>query len=474
MRALSLFMAAAYLFGTDLRDGSQVHVSLEPRNTNKVPLPTPRKDIRVLLTDIMFPNAMAAWRLNEIGGFIEQYETDIYVPTRVGRNGPIQFSFDWEALTLSHHLADYDLLIFNKAFNHLDRFNSFNRAPGETFNGTLYNGKWPGDYMLRLRKYGSQLQAGGSGQGGPGDLTSDSPLPIPRLQDYDRIHHIFLIVYQELNRYFPVVPQAIQSIHLYPGGGFYAKDEYKKNYDVQPGVLLFPTQAFISDYVRTFMPMNPAINVFGAALCAKGARMIPKQPSSNGSPLVVAFTSLGDVRSKGADLYVSIAQDYRRTFPKDNITFLGIGNVPSSPAVQAMQPMPQADLLVFYRDTVDVIMSLERTDRENGWPLGIEAVLEGAVLFTMDKFGLNEANGFNFGDGIVIVSEWDTAPVLDKLHSYVHNRELLRIHSRTIQERAFELFSFEKQVGTIFGALERSVDQSRKERKAVYERNRWG
>jgi hypothetical protein len=189
--------------------------------------------------------------------------------------------------------------------------------------------------------------------------------------------------------------------------------------------------------------------------------MIPKQPSKKGSPLVVAFTSLGDVRAKGADLYVSIAQDYRRTFPNDDITFLSIGNIPRSPAVQAIQPMPQADLLVFYRNTVDLIMSLERTDRENGWPLGLQAVLEGAVLFTTDKFGLKEANDYNFGDGIVIVSEGDEALVLNRLHSYVHDRELLRIHSWKLQERAFELFSFEKQMGTIFGALERKVDQSR-------------
>jgi hypothetical protein len=174
------------------------------------------------------------------------------------------FSFDWEALTLSHHLAAYDLLIFNKAYNHLNRFNSLNRAPEETFNGTLYNGKCPGTTcsgcgsMAANCRWTVEVEA----------LTPYSPLPIPRMEDYDRIHHIFLMVYQEINRFFPKVPQAIQSIHLYPGGGFTAKDENKKNYGVQPAVLLFPTQAFISDYVRTFMPTNPAIDVFGAALCA--------------------------------------------------------------------------------------------------------------------------------------------------------------------------------------------------------------
>ena len=36
----------------------------------------------MLLTDIFFPNAMAAWRLNEVGAFMEHFDTDIMVVTR--------------------------------------------------------------------------------------------------------------------------------------------------------------------------------------------------------------------------------------------------------------------------------------------------------------------------------------------------------------------------------------------------------
>ena len=49
---------------------------------------------RVLLTDIVFPNKYARWRLTEIYNFINDYDTDIMVINRINNYAGISFNFD--------------------------------------------------------------------------------------------------------------------------------------------------------------------------------------------------------------------------------------------------------------------------------------------------------------------------------------------------------------------------------------------
>lgn len=90
--------------------------------------------MRVLVTDALFPNKLAKWRLVEIQAFIERYETDILILNRPDEFAGVVFDFDWEALLESHHLENYDLCIFNPKFNHLNKFNT-------DFDGTQFNGQ---------------------------------------------------------------------------------------------------------------------------------------------------------------------------------------------------------------------------------------------------------------------------------------------------------------------------------------------
>ena len=71
-------------------------------------------------------------------------------------------------------------------------------------------------------------------------------------------------------------------------------------------------------------------------MLAKDAVKARKWLHEPGARISACFTSLGDRHEKGADLYVRIAELYRSTYPQDNVTFYGIGNV-----------IPAVDMVVF-------------------------------------------------------------------------------------------------------------------------------
>lgn len=227
---------------------------------------------------------------------------------------------------------------------------------------------------------------------------------------------------------------------------------------MHPRVNLIATQAFTRDYLSRALPHNPMLEVFGGPFLTERAQLLRRAPHNRGRNLTVCFTSLGAVEEKGADHYVSIAEAYRARFGQDGVDFLGIGNVPPSRAVTALQAMPQASLDVLYA-RVDIIFNLDRTRNLHGWPLGVEAVLRGAVLFSTDNYGLNEDNGFHFNDGYVRVIEGDLIATVDALHTYARDRALLSRHSAAVQARAAKLFGFSEQMGKIILAM-KSVNSS--------------
>jgi hypothetical protein len=391
------------------------------------------------LTDVLFPNDMAAWRLTEVKAFIDRFDTDVMVVFRADG-----YSFDWEALKDAFGLHRYDLLILDPRDNRYNRFNP--GAPsdgGPSCNGSTFNGALPGRYLLRLRKFGH------------------APLRVDS-ETYEWVHHIFLDSYLAFTQALPAYPQDRQSIHLYPGAGFVPGEmpHARPPARIHPDVLLFPTQAFAMDYVQQYLPTNPVVPVYGAAIIALGSKPVPKPVHAPMQPLFVCFTSLGVIAQKGADLYISIAEAFRAAHPEDNVVFIGVGAVPPSVDVVHLDPMPQAALDAFYQSHVDIIFNLERTDRLHGWPLGSEAMAKGAVLFTTDHQNLNERNGFHFGEEVHFVEANGTESVestIERLHAYYGDRHMLHAHSLAGQRKVHRLFGYDNQMPPLLNAIEAKI-----------------
>lgn len=383
---------------------------------------------------------MAAWRLNEVREFMDKYETDILVVKRVNWYNDVTYTFDWNELRESFHLNKYDLLIFDPAYNMYNEYNA-NRSDSKPLcNGLSFNGELPASYMLRLRKYSNQ----------PVEISSSV---------YKAAHHIFLNSYLEFSNSFPEYPQNAQSIHLYPGGGFYAETGEQQPYNIHPDVLLFPSQAFIVDFVNQYLPHNAMLPAYGGPMISVDDRPVVKTMRAKDQPLMICFTSLGSVQEKGADTYVIIAELYKTTFPNDNTVFFGVGIVPRSLAVTHLELMPQKSLENFYRNHVDVIFNLERTDRRHGWPLGTEAITRGAILFTTDQHNMNARNNYHFDDGMYIVHENALKDTVRRLHDYYVDRKMLHQHSVAIQRKSRRLFKADVQMAPIFGAIDNRIVQ---------------
>ena len=381
--------------------------------------------LRVLVTDMMFPNALAAWRLNSMQAMIEHTRQTL---ERV----PGNYSFDWAALRESHHLAAYDLLIFNPAYNHLNWVNALDRGDGLAFDGTVFNGHWPAEYMLRLRKY------------------SREPLTT---RVYDAFYHIFVYCYMTFAREFSGTPQGKHFVHWYPGGGFVWANNSGWNYGVHGDATLISTQAFTTEYLARVLPSSTMLRAYGGPFLQEQAELRYRERHGPGQPLVVCFTSLGAVAEKGADHFVAIAEAFTQRFPSSHVKFIGIGNVTASPAVRSLPAMPQASLNDFYRRSIDIIFNLDRTNNLHGWPLGCEAVVHGALLFSTDVNGMNELNDFHFADGFFRVVEGNISATVARLHAYALDRQLLQEHSKAIQFRAHSLFGFSRQMGQIIGEM---------------------
>ena len=291
----------------------------------------------------------------------------------------------------------------------------------------------------------------------PPPPSASPPSPAPLLSLTHLSPFLFWASYRHFTDAYPAYPQDRQSIHLYPGGEFLPTTitGTAKPYAIHADVLLFPTQAFTVDYLARFHPNNTAVPVLGGPYIPAGGVAMTKPDRAPLQPLVVCFTSLGSVAEKGADLYVAIAEAYAATFPADGVIFVGVGVVPPSPAVVHLQAMPQAALDAFYQQSVDIIVNLDRTDCRHGWPLGVEAMLKGAVLFTTDRHNLNARNGYRFGEELHIVEEGRINVTTARLHDYYSDGGLLRRHSATGQRRAHDLFGYANQMAVILDAVDR-------------------
>jgi hypothetical protein len=320
---------------------------------------------RVLLTDIVFPNKYARWRLTEIYNFMNDYDTDIMVINRINSYAGISLNFDFDILCETFNLQDYNILIFNPEYNNINKYNS-------NFDGTKYNNTLLCDYILQKKKF---------------ENTTFS------IETYDLIYHIFLMNYTNFNEKF-LCKQEKQFIHLYPGGGYTNNDSIHK---IDKNANIIPSQQFISKLIKK----NSYLNIYGGPFFTKEQKCNEKEINYN---ICICFTSLGDHYEKGADIYVSLVNKFYETYSNNNMnySFISIGKCLPSKYITHYDAMDQEKLSYFYNKNVDILISLDSGIQLNGFPLGTESIIEGCILLTTDIHNQNKLNNFNLDDFFII------------------------------------------------------------------------
>jgi len=372
---------------------------------------------RMLVTDVLFPNKFARWRLCGIKACMDEFDTDVLVIDKVSFS---LYEFDYEHLRKSHNLDNYNILIFNPAYNAINKYNV-------GYDGTVHNGRFPGDYLLQLKKYQDTLFNANA---------------------YDVVYHIFYTSYNSFNRLYRF-PFERQYVHLYPGGGL--QGDLKQINNINPQATIVSTQAFVSDYIVGRKLGKRYIEMFGAPFLYRNEAPVRK-PKKDTGPLNVCFTCLGEHYAKGVDLYINVVELYRKRHPNDYMAFYFVGSSPISKLIAFVPLMSQEQLDAFYRKEIDVMLNLERNKTVNGWPLGTEAAINGAVLLTTDNDNLNKRNRF-FLDDFHIVSMHHTDGIIHKIKQLYDDRQLLHSKSVSLQDRVFELFKYENMMGKLFKTI---------------------
>ena len=359
----------------------------------------------------MFPNKFTSWRNYEIIALMEEFDTDIFVYKGTTWAG-IDFQIDYEYISQLTSLNKYKFLIFDPAYNFLQKYNS-------NFDGTIFNGRFPGSYLLTK---GSDFI----------------------LEDYKVIYHIFLGMLNRFNEDFGVVGSK-QICHLYPGGGL----GFQMNEKLNSEYTYVSTHPLTSDkckrdgveFIETYVTPQTMSN---EAQFTK-----PKRKSPEKDELVVCFASLGYAKEKGAKKYVAISLLYKIFFPWHNVRFLGIGNCYDIFPIELIPPMDFKTLERFYFSEVDIQLNLMSKIATNGWPLGIEAVKQGAVLITSDPNRVAK----RYFHGSNIQTAHHTHEFILRIRKMYLNRDELNLW----REKGLEFFnyhcSFEKQQGKVINLI---------------------
>jgi len=373
--------------------------------------------MNILLTDIIFPNKYAKWRLVEIKSFIDEYKCDILVVNKITQYAGINYDFDYEILKEKFLLEEYDILIFNKKYNFINKYNL-------RIDGTKFNNIINADYMFCHKSKN----------------ISDFNLT-QLINSYDFVYHIFLISYQKFNNCC-VYPHNKQIIHLYPGGGYLSKESLKF-IDKKANIIV--TQEFISKQITD----NKFINVYGGGFYYKNENI--KIKNKNTDDFCVCFTSMGCPYAKGLYIYYEIVEKYNIKYPNNNIKFISIGKYNDNKNIIAYQPMSQDDLSNFYNNNVDILISLDTGINLNGFPLGIEAIMEGCVLLTTDKHNQNKLNEFNFDDFYII--DTDNIDEIIMRINILTDKNILLQKSNILQNRIYELFNYDNTILKTFNFI---------------------
>jgi hypothetical protein len=344
------------------------------------------------------------------------------------------FDFDWNILYESHDLRLYDIYIFDKSQIKLQTFND------PDFDGTQFIGKFPGMYLLRLKKY------------------RNTPII---LQEYD----IYYFIFKHCFDYFihsHSIDRTKCFVHLYPGGGnsnLNISEQLAKAQNSY-GVKFIITDGAIYDRLKTCFPESKMIYTPCATLCIENEPLIHKSYQPN-DPLGICFSSMGDPESKGFYIYEKIITNYLQLYPKHKINFYACGNChkySNNKNIIFKNLMPQNELDNFYNKDVDIYINLNQSNQLQGFPLGGESLLQGCVLLTTD---MSKQNGkyltLNESDGVFIVEPNQINKIISIIHDLYENRN--KCHQLGIKAQFFshDIFGYTNQQAKIFKFIESNL-----------------
>lgn len=332
--------------------------------------------MRILINDRLYPNKYSVWRNEEINYFInsDDIEVDILV-FKIFDNAGISLEFDYDLV--KDYLDDYNIFIFDPNLNHINRYN-------KRVDGTSYNGKYPGSYLLsKSRK--------------------------PFIDNYDIVYHIFLNSFNSFNKKFDF-PIENQFIHLYPGGGFGLNTE-----EIDREVRIITTHPLTSKIIEKNS------NKFIECLMAPLSKTEIKTKNFDSLKINICFSSLGNSKQKGFVEYIEISKLYKERYPDDLVEFITISNYVYHGI--NLSPMDYKTLLYVYNNLVDIYINTETGISFNGWPLGLEAASEGCLLITTDP--LNSSTHYNLEKDTFIVRE-QKDEFVDEIHKMYSNRIYMR------------------------------------------------
>jgi hypothetical protein len=371
-----------------------------------------------LLVDILFPSKYAKWRIAETKAFIDRGNCDILV-NKIQSYANISYDVDYEQMSKYFNLSSFNILIFDPQYNHLNKYNTM-------VDGTKFNGLSSFSYLFTT---GTEFN----------------------VDSYKTIYHIFLSNYIKFNKEYTKVPHEKQFIHLYPGGGLGGKEDILK---INKKANIISTQEKTDKWLSNYGFTN-YISCYGSTCLNKDEK--PQQKKLNRSTLTVCFSNMGHNASKGSDSYRQIASTFKKTFPSLNVRFISIGNCIPDANITNYSPKAQVELDEFYNKHVDILINAETGDAFNGWPLGIEAALQGVVLITTDIHNSN--NQFKYTTDMMFIiknNEVDRAcNIIKKLEA---DRKLLHQMSTNIQSHSFMRFDYGVQQQKIFDYLESRAD----------------
>lgn len=363
----------------------------------------------ILVIDKPLPSIYAQWRIEEVRSFIIEKGADV-------ASMPSKDNFYPEMRNYYGLNDEYNIFIFNRKLNHLNVFN-------KNIDGTLWNGKFPLDFVASKK------------------LTFD-------INSYDAIYHMFYSRYKYFNESaYPKFPKNKQFVHLYPGG--HIKDY--NNIEIDKNTNIITTQKYVTEKVRE-QKFNNFTEVTGGSFLQKNN--VYKLRDLNKDKLTVCYSSFGKPKSKGGDIYTDAARIYKQKYPNDNIIFYGVGNCVVDDSIKYLNYMTMENLKIFY-DGVDIYVNPERGRINNGWPIGVEAMLRGSVLITTDP---NNVSGhYTFGDDVLKIKNEDASGIVNHIKMLYDDRKLLKDKSNTIQKKVNVFYSFENQQKKIYDFIDNTV-----------------
>ena len=116
----------------------------------------------------------------------------------------------------------------------------------------------------------------------------------------------------------------------------------------------------------------------------------------------------------------------------------------------------------FYKKNVDIYVNLSTNKSFNGWPLGMESLINGCVLITTDPNNISQQYELEEDSGIFIIN--DNRQCIDIIKQIHDNREILIINSN-ISQTNFEKYSkYENQQEKIFDFIIKTLTNNTNEK----------